>query len=186
MVGLSLVNVLLGVFLAQTPNLSVKQAAPEVAPDFTFDVLNSEMIGRKIVHLEDLVGRSAKVVSNMPPAATVMLVGLGLNCEKCGEAWSLLARAEALATKQNGRVIGILWTDDETASVLRRDSKISSSKAMISWDAHRLVPALFGLKKVGGVLLIRGDGSVDARFIEPVKNVKRVMTVFNRALKEGG
>ena len=95
----------------------------------------------------------------------------GLNCEKCDEAWSLLARAEALATKQNGRVIGILWTDDESASVLERDSKISSSKAMISWDAHRLVPALFGLKKVV-VLADSRRWECDARFIEPVTNVK--------------
>ncbi|MEE2902937.1 MAG: hypothetical protein VYC39_11435 [Myxococcota bacterium] len=181
-----MLNIILGLFLAQTPNLNLGRTAPEVAPDFTFHVLNSKNIGRKMVHLEDLVGRSAKTVSNMPPAATVLLVGLELNCEKCDAAWSLLVRAEALAAKQNGRVIGVLWTDDETVSELSRNTKISSSKAMIAWDAHKLVPALFGLSKVGGVLLVRGDGSVDSRFVKPVKNIKRVMTVFNRSLKEGG
>jgi|GEM_PF-5494950 len=186
MTNLLMLSAFMGIFSAQTPNLSVGRPAPEVAPDFTFHVLNAKNIGRKMVHLEDLVGRSAKTVSNMPPAATVLLVGLGLECEKCDGAWSLLARAEALAAKQNGRVIGVLWTDDETISELSRNTKISSSKAMIAWDAHKLVPALFGLSKVGGVLLVRGDGSVDARFSHPVKNVKRVMTVFNRSLKEGG
>lgn len=182
----ALAQMFLGVFLAQTPNLTANRGVPEVAPDFTFDVLNSKMVGRKLVHLEDLVGRSAKTVSDMPPAATVMMVGLRLSCDNCEEAWSLLARAEALAAKQNGRVIGVLWTDEKKGPELKRDPKVSSSQAMIAWDAHRLVPALFGLKKVGGVLLVRGDGSVDASFVEPVKNIKRVMTVFNRALKEGG
>jgi hypothetical protein len=171
---------------AQIPAEAQATPVSEFVPRFAFEVLNSKRIGRSIIHLEDLIGPEAKTVAGMPASKTVLIFALGYDCDLCKGYWDTLNKAQAIASKKGGRVIGVLWSAESRKNEIIRAPKIEKHKAILAWDAYRLVRSRFGIHQLGNAIIVRSDGTVEGKFAVVQNQSDEMLAAFERALREGG
>jgi len=173
-------------FFAQ-PSVSLQEnRVPEYIPRFAFDVLNQRKIGRRIIHLEDVIGPDAKTVSGMSPAKSVLVIAIGFDCSDCSRYWETLKKAQAIARKGGGRVIGVMWSEESRKSEIRQSDLVVEQSAIVVWDAFRLARTSLGLMRRGSAIILRADGTVDGKYALVQGDTQKILSDFSKVLKEGG
>ena len=151
--------------LAATLALSSISAPPATVVRVAFDVVNARQIGRRIIHLEDVIGPTSRKIGRDAPAKAVLIVATATeDCDECAGHWQRLTQVADKAARLGGLVVALVLSGAESSAAVREKYVWSAAPFIIALDTHRIVRQRLGLTGPGNALVIRSDGSVIGDF----------------------
>lgn len=169
---------LAGVLGATTP---ARAEPPEAVPTLALEVANPRRTGRKILHVEDLIGPRARPVAR--PVSALLIVALAPGTRQAvGAELPALAEATAAIVAQGGLVVGLL-----VAGATAPDDPPLDAEAqpfVVVRDDYGLGKRRLGLVGPGQALVVRSDGRVAGVFGPGPGGVARAVEATLALLKE--
>jgi len=168
---------LLALALTQLP-------AERPAPRLALDVANGKLVGRRLIHVEDLVGPKARAVAGTPPARAVLVLATALDeCAICDDHFARLLALHEKVALRGGVVVALVLATRETVKATRERLSAREEPYILALDSFGLARSRLGLLGPGSLSVLRSDGSMLAGFVGE-SGFDAAIAVFERELEE--
>ncbi|MFO0724664.1 MAG: hypothetical protein U1E65_12855 [Myxococcota bacterium] len=163
--------------------LALLSAPPSEAlrpiPALTLAVENPRSTGRRLLHLEDVIGPEARPIAK--PARAVLIVCLA-PFQRQPFGMDLGALSEQAGGASGGLVLGVLAVAPPGSNEPRLDPE--TMRFVVLGDPHGLGRQRLGLSGPGHVLVVRSDGRIVGDFPPGRSALEQGIALFSSLLKE--
>ncbi|MBI2378494.1 MAG: hypothetical protein HYV07_31130 [Deltaproteobacteria bacterium] len=160
-------------FLATQPASNASRVLE--VPRLGLEVLNPGVVGRKLIHLDDTIGPTARSVGPHAKAKGLLVYATSPECDACSADLDALDAVAEKTRALGGLVVVVVLVDKrDDADAARKAFAGSKHLSVLTLDSHGLARRALELSGPRRALVFRSDGRAVGSYLEnPAANAAK-------------